>query len=94
MRMDEAGRSAGRRHRAGDLIRHRDFRLLWLGETVSLVGTAVAVVAVPLLAVTVLHASTFEVSALVAAAWLLIGLPSGAWVDRLPVRHRPSAEAR
>src|ERR1022692_455970 len=89
MRMDEAGRSAGRRHRAGDLIRHRDFRLLWLGETVSQVGTAMAAVAVPLLAVTVLHASTFMVSMLVAAAWLpwlLIGLPAGAWVDRLPCR--------
>jgi hypothetical protein len=44
---------------------------------------------VPLLAVTVLHASTFAVAALTAAAylpWLVIGLPAGAWVDRLPAR--------
>jgi hypothetical protein len=37
----------------------------------------------------VLHASTFLVSALTAAAWLpwlVIGLPVGAWVDRLPRR--------
>jgi predicted MFS family arabinose efflux permease len=37
----------------------------------------------------VLHASTFAVSALTAAAylpWLVIGLPVGAWVDRLPPR--------
>jgi MFS family permease len=53
------------------------------------IGTAMAAVAVPLLAVTVLHASTFMVSMLVAAAWLpwlLIGLPAGAWADRLPCR--------
>jgi len=86
--MDEASRT-GRRYRAGGLLWHRDFRLLWFGETISEVGNAMAVVAVPLLAVTVLHASTFMVSALVAAAWLpwlLIGLPAGAWVDRLPCR--------
>ncbi len=87
MRMDEAGSGTGRRYRVGGLLWHRDFRLLWFGETISQVGNAMAVVAVPLLAVTVLHASTFMVSALVAAAWLpwlLIGLPAGAWVDRLP----------
>jgi Na+/melibiose symporter-like transporter len=43
----------------------------------------------PLLAVTVLHASNFAVGALVAAAylpWLLVGLPAGAWIDQLPAR--------
>ena len=48
-----------------------------------------AVVAMPLAAVTVLHAGTFAVTALVAMTWLpwlLIGLPAGAWVDRLPRR--------
>ncbi|HXW87303.1 MAG TPA: MFS transporter, partial [Streptosporangiaceae bacterium] len=47
-------------------------------------------VVVPLLAVIVLHASTFEVSVLTAAnflPWLVIGLPAGAWVDRLPGRQ-------
>jgi predicted MFS family arabinose efflux permease len=63
--------------------------LLWIGESVSEVGNAMAVVGVPLLAVAVLHASTFAVAALTAAAyvpWLVIGLPVGAWVDRLPCR--------
>jgi MFS family permease len=63
--------------------------LLWFGETVSQVGTAMAVVAMPLVAVTVLHASTFTATALVAMTWLpwlLIGLPAGAWVDRLSRR--------
>src|SRR6185437_607585 len=69
--------------------RERNFRLLWIGETVSPVGNAMAVVGVPLVAVVVLHASTFAVGLLTAAAWLpwlVIGLPAGAFVDRLPVR--------
>lgn len=68
----------------------RSFRLLWIGETVSQVGNAMAVVGVPLVAVVVLHASTFAVGLLTAAGWLpwlVIGLPAGAWVDRLPVRQ-------
>jgi predicted MFS family arabinose efflux permease len=88
--MNAAGENAGPEvHRAGGLLWHRDFRLLWFGETVSQVGNAMAVVAMPLVAVTDLHASTFTVTALVAMSWLpwlLIGLPAGAWVDRLPHR--------
>jgi MFS family permease len=75
--------------RRGGLLWHRNFRLLWIGETISGAGTAMAAAGVPLLAVTVLHASTFAVAALTAAAylpWLVIGLPAGAWVDRLPAR--------
>ncbi len=75
--------------RPGGLLWHRDFRLFWLGETVNQFGSAMAVVGVPLLAVIGLRASPFEVGALVAAAWLpwlVIGLPAGAWVDRLPSR--------
>ena len=73
----------------GGLLRQRNFRLLWVGETVSGAGNALALVVVPLLAVTVLGASTFAVAALTAAAylpWLVIGLPAGAWVDRWPAR--------
>jgi hypothetical protein len=71
------------------LLRERNFRLLWFGETVSGGGSSMAAVLIPLLAVTTLHASTFYVAALTAASylpWLIIGLPAGAWVDRLPVR--------
>ena len=79
--------TAGRR--PGGLLRQRNFRLLWIGETISGAGSSMAVVGVPLLAVTVLRASTFAVAALTAAAylpWLVIGLPAGAWVDRRPAR--------
>ncbi|MFG2100330.1 MULTISPECIES: MFS transporter [Micromonospora] len=84
-----AGTDAGSRP-AGGLRGHRDFRLLWAAQTVSSLGSNVTAVALPLVAVTVLDASTFAVAVLTAAAWLpwlLIGLPVGAWVDRL--RRRP-----
>ncbi|HUY63474.1 MAG TPA: MFS transporter [Acidimicrobiales bacterium] len=70
--------------------RGRDFRLLWGGETVSEVGSQVSLLALPLVAVTTLNATVFQVGLLTAsqtAAFLLVGLPAGAWVDRL--RHRP-----
>ena len=61
----------------------------WIASTVSNVGDAVTAVALPLTAVTVLHASSFEVSLLTAAtfaAWVFIGLPAGVVVHRLPLR--------
>ncbi|MGB6581664.1 MAG: MFS transporter [Streptosporangiaceae bacterium] len=76
-------------HRFGGVLWQRNFRLLWVGESISAIGNAMAVVGVPLLAVESLHASTFVVAALTAAAylpWLVIGLPAGVWVDRLPRR--------
>jgi len=61
------------------------FRLIWLGTAASRLGSSVAGVATPLVALEVLDASAFTISLLMAAAWipwLLIGLPAGAWVDR------------
>jgi MFS family permease len=75
-------------HRGG-LLRQHDFRMFWIGETTSALGTNVTRLAVPLVAVLVLDASTFQVSLLAAAGWLpwlVVGLPAGAWVDRLPRR--------
>ena len=71
--------------RRGGLAHHRDFRLLWAGQSISDVGTAVSTIVLPLIAVVYLHASTFAIGALAAAQWvpwLLIGLPAGVWVDR------------
>jgi len=73
------------------LIRdHADFRRLWTAFTVSGLGSQVSMLAIPLIAVIWMHASTFQAAALVAAgnaAFLLIGLPAGAWVDRMGRRR-------
>jgi predicted MFS family arabinose efflux permease len=72
------------------LRRHRDFRLLWCGETAGKFGAAVTSVSMPLIALSTVDATTFEIGLLSASAWLpwlLIGLPAGAWVDRM--RRRP-----
>jgi hypothetical protein len=84
------GHWAGGQRRPGGLLWQRSFRLLWFGETISQLGNAMAMVAVPLVAVIVLHASPFVVGVLAAAGWLpwlVIGLPAGAWVDRWPARR-------
>ena len=67
------------------LWRHRDFRQLWAAETASHLGTQVVGVALPVVAVAVLAATPLEMGVLTAletAAFLLIALPAGAWVDR------------
>jgi MFS family permease len=69
----------------GGLIRHRDFRLLWAGESISELGSQVSFLAIPLVAVRTLHASTLQIGFLTAAstaAFLLVGLPAGVFVDR------------
>jgi MFS family permease len=70
-------------------VTRRDFRRFWIGQTTSKLGSSVTSVALPLVAAATLDASTFQVALLAAAAWLpwlLVGLPAGAWVDRLPRR--------
>lgn len=65
------------------------FRVFWAGQTVSLFGDQVSLIAVPLTAVLILHAGPAEMGGLVAAAWLpslLFALHAGARVDRS--RHR------
>ncbi len=79
-RAEERGRS---------LFRHRDFMRLWSAESVSELGSQVSLLALPLVAITVLHATTFQVGALTAvefSPFVFFGLPAGAIVDRLPRR--------
>ena len=74
----------------GGLWRHGDFLKLWSASTVSLFGTQISQLALPLAAVLVLDASAFEVAALGTVEFLpfiLFTLPAGVWVDRL--RRRP-----
>lgn len=71
------------------LWQNLDFRRLWIGETVSQFGSAISGVALPLVALLVLDASTLQVGLLAtfqSVAFLLIGLPSGAWIDRMRLR--------
>ena len=74
----------------GGLWRHPDFVKLWSAETVSQFGTQFTQLALPLVAIDVLHVSAFEVAALTTVEFLpflLVSLPAGVWVDRL--RRRP-----
>ncbi|MEV7040409.1 MFS transporter [Amycolatopsis sp. NPDC051061] len=69
-----------------NLVRHANFRRFWLGDTVSSFGSAVTVLALPLVAIETLDASPFEVGLLTMSqylAFLVLGLPAGAWVDRM-----------
>jgi MFS family permease len=64
--------------------------LLWAGQTVSQTGSQVTVLALPLVAIVVLKASTFEVgllSAAVTSAYLLVSLPAGVVVDHAGKRR-------
>jgi len=87
----EAGR-LGRWYRTS-LVGHPDagdFRQLWVGDTISQFGTQVGLIALPLLAVTVLNADEFQMGLLATSetlAFLIIGLPAGAWVDRMRKRN-------
>ncbi|MFF4816403.1 MFS transporter [Kitasatospora sp. NPDC001309] len=72
--------------RQARLFGHRDFRLLLTGAAAAQTGSQVTLVALPLVAVVVLDATPFEVGLLTAAetaAFLLVGLPAGAWLDRM-----------
>ncbi len=72
------------------LWRHRDFLKLWTGQTVSLLGSQVTILALPLAAILLFHSTPFQVGALFSIQFLpflLLGLPVGAWVDRL--RRKP-----
>jgi len=65
--------------------RNRGFLWLWGGQGISVFGEQFTSLAVPVLAVTLLHAVAWQMGILNAAstaAFLIVGLPAGAWVDR------------
>jgi predicted MFS family arabinose efflux permease len=66
------------------------FLRAWGAQTVSEVGDRVSELALPLVAVTVLHASATEVGLLTAVVWLpnVVAVLVGAWVDRQPHPRR------
>jgi MFS family permease len=71
------------------LGRNRSFLVWWAGQSVSLVGSQVTVVAVPLVAALALGAGAWEIGVVTACGrlpYLVFGLPAGVWADRLPRR--------
>ena len=75
---------------AASVWRNRNFQRLWLGESLSQVGENLGTLAIPVTAVVMLHATTQQLGYLTAAqqlAFLAIGLPVGAWVDRMRKRR-------
>jgi MFS family permease len=69
----------------GGLFRHHDFRQLFCANVISQVGSQLSLLALPVLAVRELEADEFQMGVLAAfesLAFLVIGLPAGAWVDR------------
>ncbi|MDN5658002.1 MFS transporter [Brevibacterium sandarakinum] len=73
--------------RRSPLWAHRDFMKLWAGDTVSVFGSQLVFFALPLIAVSLLDANAFQMGLLAtleSAAFLIISLPAGAWIDRLP----------
>jgi MFS family permease len=72
------------------LWRHRDFTKLWAGQTVSLFGSMLTLIALPLTALLTLNSTALEqgfLQAVQAGPVLVTGLFAGVWVDRL--RRRP-----
>ena len=73
------------------LLSERDFRNFWLGETISLLGDQISLIALPLAAVLVLDAGPADMGYLTAAGLaphLLLSLPAGVWLDRVARRRR------
>ena len=63
---------------------------LWAGQTAAQVGFQVGTLATSAIAITVLHASETQIgilSGLQTLAFLIVGLPAGAWVDGWRKRH-------
>ena len=72
------------------LIQNRDFQKLWTAETISVFGSQVSALAIPLTAALILKVEPFAFALLGTIEFLpfiLFTLPAGAWVDRL--RRRP-----
>jgi len=79
-----------KRFHLGELWQYPDFLKLWAGQTISLLGDQISLLAIPLTAVVFLKATAFQMGLLIAAGSapaLLFALMAGVWVDRL--RRRP-----
>ena len=70
----------------GDLLRDRLYRRLWLSILISSFGSQITMLAIPLTAAVLLHATPTQMGLLTAmeiAPFVLFSLPSGVWLDRV-----------
>jgi len=68
-----------------------DFRRLWFGQTISVLGDQISQLGLPLVAVLTLGADATQMGTLTAVGLLphlLFSLPAGVWVDRVRARRR------
>ncbi|MGW2131994.1 MFS transporter [Streptomyces coelicoflavus] len=75
-------------HRLG-LLNDRDFGRLFAATALGQLGDRIIFLTLPLVAIATLHADEFQIGLLTAtttAGSLLVGLPAGAWVDRMRKR--------
>ncbi|MFD9721155.1 MFS transporter [Streptomyces sp. NPDC059076] len=82
---DQPGAGSTPEPTAPSLWRNGDFLKLWGAQSFGQLGAEVAVLAMPLTAVLLLHATPFQVGLVIAAEFLpflIVGLPAGVWVDR------------
>ena len=71
---------------AGDLLRDATYRRLWTSILISSLGGQVTMLALPLTAAVLLHASPTQMGLLTAMEvlpFVLFSLPSGVWLDRV-----------
>lgn len=71
---------------ADDLLRVAVFRRIWLSTLLGSLGGQVTVLAIPLAAAVLLHASPMQMgwlTALESLPFLLFSLPAGVWLDRV-----------
>src|SRR4026207_1874670 len=76
--------------RRPSLWRQGDFMKLWTAQTVSQFGDEITGIALPFVAIQILHAGPLEFGILGVVRflpWILFTLPAGVWVDRM--RRRP-----
>ena len=73
------------------LLREHNFRNFWFGQTISVFGDQITLLALPIVAVLVLDADPAQMGLLTAVGLLphlLFSLPAGVWLDRVRRRRR------
>jgi MFS family permease len=88
---EAASTPGGIRRFVPPLLRETQFRRFWLGQTISVFGDQVTLLALPIVAVLILHADPAQMGLLTAVGLLphlLFSLPAGVWLDRVQNRRR------